>query len=295
MIAGVVLTCAAAPLWAAHVARTTPTANHLAESVEIDGRRVDVVGLDGTPIGPTWRPRFFLGADANGRDTMVRLLYGGRTSLAIGGSAALLTLALGLVLGLVAGYFRGWVDAVVAAALDVLWSFPVILLGVALGVALALGGLRLGPVAVEGGSKAIPILVIALVYVPYLARPVRNRVLELREQAFVEAARAQGAGALRIMAAEILPNLRPTLAALAPLLVANAILLEGALSFLGAGVRPPDPSWGAMIGEGVELLVSAEHLALAPGAALVVTVLALQVLAGGLRDPLGDRGEVLAP
>ncbi len=102
-----VLTMAAAPLWAEHVAHTTPSANHLSDQIEVDGEKVNVVGLDGVPIGPTWQGQFFLGADTNGRDVAVRLLYGGRNSLIIGLGAALITLVLGLVTGLLAGYFRG--------------------------------------------------------------------------------------------------------------------------------------------------------------------------------------------
>ena len=126
-----------------------------------------------------------------------------------------------------------------------------ILLGIALGTSLALGGLQLGPINIAGDSLAIPTLVIAIVYVPYLARPIRGQVLALREKEFVEAARAQGMGSWRIMLSEILPNVASTLLVFFPLLVANAILLEAALSFLGAGVQPPDPSWGTMIDEGV--------------------------------------------
>lgn len=246
----------------------------------------------GRPIGPTWSGRFFLGADGNGRDTMVRLLYGGRNSLAIGIAAGLGTILAGLVLGLLAGYFRGPVDGVISRAMDILWAFPVVLIGVALGTALALGGLRLGPLAIAGDSLAIPILIIAVIYIPYLARPVRGQALALREREFVEAAHAQGMGPARIVFAEILPNVASTLVVFLPLLVANAILLEAALSFLGAGVQPPNPSWGTMISEGVERIVSAPHLAIAPGAMLVLTVLALNIFGEGVRDALDPRAKV---
>jgi peptide/nickel transport system permease protein len=138
----------------------------------------------------------------------------------------------------------------------------------------------------------IPILVIAVVYVPYMARPIRGEVLALREREFVEAARAQGAGPLRIMFSEILPNLATTIIVFFPLMVANAILLEAALSFLGAGVRPPEPSWGTMINDGVDRIITAPHLAIAPGIMLVVTVLALNVFGDGVRDALDPRAKV---
>ena len=280
----------AAPLWARHVAHTTPAENHLSDTVRVDGEERDVVALDGVPIGPTWSGRFFLGADQNGRDTMVRLLYAGRNSLLIGFGAGAITVVLSTLLGLLAGYLRGWVDSAVAVVLDVVWAFPVILLGVALGVALALGGLRIGPVAIEGDSKLIPVLVIALVSAPYMARPIRGHAMALRERQWVEAARAQGAGPVRIMASEVLPNLLPTIAVFGPLMVANALLLEAGLSFLGAGVRPPEPSWGTMIADGVDLMVSAAHLTLVPGLMLVLCVLALNRLGEGLREAVDPRG-----
>ena len=186
--------CLAAPLWADHVAHTKPETNHLTDTIVVDGKRVDVVSPDGIPIGPTWQGEFFFGADDNGRDVMVRLLYGGRNSLLIGVGAALITTLLSVVVGLVAGYFRGWTDGIITRVLDIIWAFPVILLGVALGVALALGGLKLGPISISGDSIYIPMLVIAFVYIPYMSRPLRAQVLSLREKEFVEAARAQGAG-----------------------------------------------------------------------------------------------------
>ena len=133
---------------------------------------------------------------------------------------------------------------------------------------------------------------IALVYIPYLARPIRGQVLSMREKEFVEAARAQGMGSWRIMLSEILPNIASTILVFFPLLVANAILLEAALSFLGAGVRPPNPSWGTMISEGVDRIVTAPYLAIVPGAMLVLTVLALNVFGDGVRDALDPRAKV---
>ena len=290
-----VLSCLAAPLWAKHVADTTPEENHLSDTITIDGEKVNVVGLDGVPIGPQYLKadgKFFLGADPNGRDIMVRLLYGGRNSLMIGVVAALMTTILSVILGVIAGYFRGWSDTVIRSVLDILWSFPVVILGVALGVALALGGLQLGPIKIAGDSLAVPIFIIGLVYIPYMARPVRGQVLSLREKEFVEAARAQGAGPLRIMFSEIVPNLASTVLVFFTLLIANAVLLEAALSFLGAGVRPPNPSWGTMIDDGVERIATAPHLTIVPGLMLVLTVLSLNVFGDGVRDALDPRAKV---
>jgi peptide/nickel transport system permease protein len=290
-----VAACAAAPLWADKVAKTTANANHLSDTITVDGKKVNVVGLDGVPIGPQyWKAdgKFFMGADRNGRDIMVRLLYGGRNSLIIGITAAIITTILSIILGLIAGYFRGPADTVIRALLDIMWSFPVIILGVALGVALALGGLDIGPIHLEGDSLGIPIAIIGFVYVPYMARPVRGQVLSLREKEFVEAARAQGAGPIRIMFTEVLPNLASTMIVFFTLLIANAILLEAALSFLGAGVQPPNPSWGTMIDEGVDRVATAPHLAIVPGVMLVLTVLSLNVFGDGVRDALDPRAKV---
>ncbi len=136
---------------------------------------------------------------------------------------------------MLAGYFRGFTDTVISRTLDVIWAFPVILLGVAIGTALTVNrGLHIGPIDISAESKLIPILIIAVVYVPYMARPIRGQVLSLREKEFVEAARAQGAGHLRIMASEILPEpRRRPLIVFFPLMVANAILLEAALGIPG--------------------------------------------------------------
>jgi peptide/nickel transport system permease protein len=287
-----VAVCVAAPLWANHVAHTTPTENHLSDTTTIDGKETNVVGLDGVPIGPTYQGEFFLGADSNGRDVMVRLLYGGRNSLMIGIAAAIMTTLLSILLGVLAGYLRGPVDGVIRFLLDVLWSFPVIILGVALGVALALGGLSLGPVTISGESLFIPIFIIGLVYIPYMARPVRGQVLSLREKEFVEAARAQGAGPIRIMFTEVVPNLASTIVVFFTLLIANAVLLESALSFLGAGVRAPNPSWGTMIDEGIDRIATAPHLTVVPGLMLVLTVLSLNVFGDGVRDALDPRAKV---
>jgi peptide/nickel transport system permease protein len=290
----IVLVCLAAPLYADHIAHTDPFKNHLTDQVKLGGKLTDVVAPDGVPIGPTWHGRFFLGADGNGRDIAVRLLYGGRTSLLIGSGAAIGTILLSILLGTIAGYFRGWPDTIVSRGLDILWAFPPLLLGLALGTALALGGLRIGPIHIAGDSKLIPILIIAVVQVPYMARPLRGQVLALREKEFVEAARAQGAGPLQIMFSEILPNLVSTIVVFFPLMVVNAIGLEAALSFLGAGVRPPNPSWGTILGEGISRIVTAPHQTIVPGVMLVLTVLSLNVFGDGVRDAFDPRAKVRA-
>jgi peptide/nickel transport system permease protein len=292
----IVLFALAAPLWANHVAETGPNTTHTLEKVVVDGEQREVVNREGKPTGPLWLDaggKFFLGADGRlGRDEMVRLMYGGRTSLLIGITAALITTLLGTALGLLAGYYRGWADAVIARAMDVVWAIPVTLLGIALGLALSLGGLQIGPLRLSGGSIWIPILIIGVVYTPYVARPIRGEVLALREREFVEAAVAQGAGPLRVMLAELLPNLLSTVIVFFAIAVANSMLLESILSFLGVGVRPPNTSWGTMIAGGFELITSAPLLTVVPGTMLLLTVLSINVFADGLRDALDPRAKL---
>src|SRR5262249_51460863 len=145
-----------------------------------------------------------------------------------------ITMVLATVTGILAGYHRGATDALLSRILDIIWSFPVVLLAVALGTALAVGGITLGPLKVQGNSLFVPAAIIGLVFVPYVAKPLRGQVLGLREKEFIDAARAQGQGSLRIMLTEILPNVASTLIVFVPLIIANAILLEAGLSYLGA-------------------------------------------------------------
>lgn len=291
----IVLFVLAAPLWAEHVAETGPNKSHTVDQVTVDGEKLDVVSVEGKPLGPQWFAadgKFFLGADGRlGRDEMVRLMYGGRTSLLVALSAAALTTLLAIVLGLLSGYFRGWVDTVIARSLDVLWSLPVFLIGIGIGIALAIGGLKIGPLELAGGSLWIPIGIISIFSTPYVARPIRGAVLALREKEFVEAAVAQGAGPLRVMFGEILPNLASTIIVFFTLTIANAMIFEAGLSFLGAGVQPPNSSWGLMISTGVELLRVQPLLAIAPGVMIMLTVLSLNIVGDGLRDALDPRGK----
>ncbi len=296
LFALIVLFSLAAPLWADSVAHTGPNETHTLEKVEVDGEKREVVDPAGRPIGPLGLGaggRFFLGADGGlGRDEMVRLMYGGRTSLLVGFAATLITTVLATVLGLLAGYYRGWTDTAIARTMDVVWAFPVTLLAISLGLVLAVGGLQIGPIDLSGSSIWIPILIIGAVYVPYMARPIRGEVLALREKEFVEAAEAQGAGAARVMFGELLPNLYSTIIVFFTLGVANAMLLESMLSFLGVGVQAPNTSWGTMIGSGFELITTAPLLTVIPGTMLLLTVLSINVFGDGLRDALDPRSKL---
>jgi peptide/nickel transport system permease protein len=303
----IVVACIAAPIWADDFAKTGPNDQKLNGSIVIDGHKTPVVApptpghLGTTLLGPGLHAQYLLGADQLGRDVMVRLLYGGRVSLYIGVMAAIVTTFLAVVLGVISGYRRGWVDAVIARILDVIWAFPVLLLGIALGTAIATSGSGLSVdipftstnlLTLQSGSLWIPILIIGFVYIPYMARPIRGEVLALREKEFVEAAIAQGMGTTRIMFSEILPNLVSTIIVFFTLNIANNMLLEAALSFLGAGVQPPQSSWGTMVADGTQLISTAPWLAIVPGLAIVLTVLSLNVFGDGVRDALDPRAKL---
>ncbi|MDQ6841037.1 MAG: ABC transporter permease, partial [Actinomycetota bacterium] len=252
--------------------------------------RIPVIANDGTPVGPGFRGQYLLGADANGRDLFVRILYGGRTSLLVGIASALLCTLIAILLAVPAGYLGGVLDRAISRLFDLIWSFPVYLLAVALSAALAIGGLDLGPFHVSSSSLLIPIFVIAVVFIPYIARPIRAEVLALRKREFVEAAIAHGAGPLRVMVSEILPNVFATTLVLFTLIIANNILIEAALSFLGVGVSVLTPSWGNIIEEGYQQIVTAPWQTIAPGIAIMLTAISLNVFGDGLRDALDPHG-----
>ncbi len=284
----IVVACLLAPVYAKHVAHIGPNDTNVTGTVKINGKVTNIVSLQGLPIGPTWTNHYFFGADQEGRDVAVRLLYGGRTSLEIGLGSTLIIIVFGTLFGLLAGFLRGPVDAVLRPLMELIWSFPPVILGVAVGTALALGGI--GPI--KGNSLFVPMLIIGVIYIPYLGKPIRGEVLRLREQDFVEAARAQGMSPWRIMFTEVLPNAASTIIVFVPMMLAYSILLEAYLSFLGAGVQAPNASWGTLISDGIQLIDTTPHLALIPGAMLVLTVLSINIVGDGVRDALDPRAQV---
>ncbi|MDQ2909919.1 MAG: ABC transporter permease [Actinomycetota bacterium] len=290
-----------APVYAHRIAHTDPFSSHISATTTVDGKKVDVVqqgggqlGLGEVPIGPTWHSNYFLGADNQGRDVMARVLYGGRASLQIGIASAVICCLIALVLALAAGFFRGWLDAGLSRVMDLIWAFPVYLLAISLATVLLTSpkALKLGFVTVDPASLWVPTLIIALVYIPYVFRPVRGQVLSVREKEYVEASISQGASNLRLMFAEILPNVISTVIVMLPLMIATTVLTESALSFLSIGVQPPRASWGTVIEDGQNLLYTRPLVAIAPGIMIVLTVLSLNVLGDGVRDALDPRAKV---
>jgi peptide/nickel transport system permease protein len=295
----IVLSSFAAPLYATHIAHTDPFENNVNGTTIVNGKEVPlmeqgggVLKLGETPIGPTWDiHHYFLGADAQGRDVMARLLYGGRSSLAIGIGSALLACVIATVLALIAGFYSGLTDSLLSRLMDIVWAFPVILFAISVGTVLltAPNGLELGPIHIVATSLWLPTLIIGFIYVPYVYRPVRGSVLSVVEKEFVEAAVATGASNRRLIFSEILPNVITVVIVLMPLMIATTILTEAALSFLGVGVQPPGASWGTIISDGQNLLYTRPWVAIAPGIMIVLTVLALNVLGDGIRDALDPK------
>jgi len=295
----IVVVCIAAPLYESAIAHTDAFTSNVQGVIVINGEQVRVLessseglGLGVNPIGPTWTNQYLLGADNQGRDVAARMLYGGRNSILIGFASAILCCLVAGIVGIVAGFFGRGVDAVLSRGLDVLWAFPVYLLAICLSVVLINSSVSVGPVTLTSGSLWLPIVIIGLVYVPYVARPVRGQVMSLREREFVQAAVGAGAPDLRLLRREILPNVLPTIIVFLPLMAAINMLTEAALSFLSIGVQPPEASWGTIINDGVGLLYTRPWVALAPGIMLALTAVVLNLLGDGVRDSLDPKARL---
>ncbi|HDY96140.1 hypothetical protein LCGC14_0666140 [marine sediment metagenome] len=229
-------------------------------------------------LPPFWHdrsvPEHLLGTDHLGRDYLSRMIYGARVSLGVGLGVILVSGTIGITLGLIAGYFGGWIDLVISFAITTRLSLPIVLVALA---AVALGG----------ASLTTLITVLGLLLWDRFAVVTRAAAQSLRHQEFIMGLRAIGASRTRILFLEILPNMRATILVVVSLEVANVILLEAALSFLGLGVRPPTPSWGLMISEGRDNILFDPWLIALPGSVLCLLVLAVNLFGDGMRDITG--------
>ena len=220
--------------------------------------------------------KFLLGADEFGRDILSRVIFGSRVALLVGLLSVAIALGLGLALGCLAGFAGGWLDVLIMRGVEVLLAFPYLLLAIAVVSALGPGVLN-------------TTIAVGIWGTPTVIRLVRGAVLTARESEYVNAARALGATAGRVLTRHVLRNILPTVIVYSTLFMANAILVEAALSFLGLGVPPPTPSWGLMVSSGRDFLLVAPHIATIPGLAIMVAVLGFNLLGDGLRDALDPR------
>ena len=225
---------------------------------------------------PEDKPQHIMGLDGNIRDEFSRLLYGGRLSLVIGLATVTFAIFIGTVLGALAGYLGGWADNAIMRVMDVLLAFPSLLLAIAI-------------VTVLGSGLINALLAIGIVSIPAYARVVRGSVLSIREMDYVSATRSLGGNTYEILFGRILPNALTPLIVQGTLGIASAILDAAALSFLGLGAQPPTPEWGSMLGAERNQVFTAPHLVFYPGLAIMLTVLAFNLLGDGLRDALDPR------
>ena len=235
---------------------------------------------DAILVPPVWqdggRSAYVLGTDAVGRDMLSRLLYGARFSLFIGLVVVTLALSSGIVMGLLAGFLRGWIDTAIMRVMDIILSFPSLLLALVL-------------VAILGPGLTNAMIAIALVLQPHFVRLTRAAVMSEKGKDYVVSARVAGAGPIRLMVRTILPNCVAPLIVQATLSFSSAILDAAALGFLGMGARPPTPEWGTMLAEAREFILRAWWVVTLPGLAILITVLAINLIGDGLRDALDPK------
>ena len=302
----IVVLCALAGPYAEHVAKTGPNENHLGETFTRDGKQVQIVSKGGfverrvrrrrdprraavvargrpaTSSVPTRRAATSPCVCSTAGGTRSRSGSARRSSARSSPSCSRCSPA-------TTAARRDWV---ISRFFDLIWAFPVLLLAIALGTALSINGFHHFGINIESGSLWIPTLVISFVLIPYVGRPMRGQILSLREKEFIEAANSQGASSFRVMFSELLPNIASSVLVFFTLIIASNILTEAGLSFLGAGVQPPNPSWGTLIADGQTRIATAPWLAIIPGIAIVLTVLSLNVFGDGLRDALDPRAKV---
>lgn len=274
------------------VAIFAPLIVKLVGAAEPNVQSTEALDEFGLPSGPSAEHLF--GVDEIGRDVFSRVIYGAQVSLKVAIIGTGVSVVIGTVMGMLAGFYRGWVDSAIARVIDVLLAFPVLLLGLGLATACSdangcLEAFKPGPGGLLQPGLSVVIFIIVLANWPYVARIVRGQVLSLREKEFVEAARSLGASNTRIIFREILPNLVAPILVYTTMFLPTNVLLEAALSFLGVGVQPPDPSWGKMLAEAATVFNTAWWFMFFPGIALLLTVLAFNLVGDGLQDALNPK------
>ena len=283
----VAITALAIVVFMVFVALFAPVITSVLGLPDTTTQNTDLLGDFGEPSGPS--SAHPMGVDKRGRDVASRVIYGARISLTVAFVATALIVVIGVTAGLLAGYYRGKIDTALSRTMDLFLAFPVLVLALGLGVACADGCVTIGGKSLIQPGLMVVIFVITLTGWPYMARIIRGQVLSLREREFVEASRSLGARDRRIIFREILPNLVAPIIVYATILIPTNILYEAALSFLGVGVDPDKPSWGAMISDAISIFQDAWWFMFFPGLALLITVLAFNIVGDGLQDALNPR------
>jgi peptide/nickel transport system permease protein len=279
--AGVIAFLVVIALAAPFIANTV--IGHGPNDITLRSEMLDEFGL---PKGPN--STYWFGADRSGRDLFVRVLYGARTSLLVAVAATGVSVLIGVTLGMLAGYFRGWRDTAISRLIDIVLSLPLLLFAIGISAACTVSNEGCLGGTIKPGLSLV-IFIIALFSWPYIARIVRGNTLSIREKEFIEASRSLGAGTGSILIRQVLPNLVAPIIVYATLIIPNNIIFEAALSFLGVGVPQDVPSWGRMLSEAADLFEVAPWMMIFPGAALVLTTLAFNLVGDGLRDALDPR------
>lgn len=278
----------ATPWFEQHWAGRSAIEQNLDGSVVIDGKKIEVVKLNGIPaIGPGLRKDYTFGADGLGRDVFIRSLAGGSVSLRVGLGATMICIIAGTLIGLVGGYYGGRVDKVLAYVVDVMIAFPFMLFAIALSAAIATSG-QIGPISAS--SILVPTMLLGGLSSFGFSRIMRATTKELAGKEYVEAARALGSDDRRIMFVHLLPHLVPTIITYSGILLAAMILGEAGLSFLGVGVMPPTPSWGNLIADGRAFYATAWWIAGAGGLFVMATVLCVNLIGEALEEAFDPKG-----
>lgn len=289
-LAGFLIICSlsfTAPWFEGHWAGRSATDQNLDGTIQLDGKKTEVVDLKGMPaIGPGLRKQYTFGADALGRDVFVRTLAGGSVSLRVGFGATFICILLGTTVGLIGGFYGGATDKILSYVVDVMLAFPFMLFAIALSAATAASG-KLGPIS--STSILIPTLLLGFGSAWGFSRVIRANAKEMQAKEFVEAARALGADDRRIMLRHVLPHMVPTIITYFGILLAGMILGEAGLSFLGIGVQAPIPSWGNLIADGRAFYSTAWWIAGAGGLFVMLTVLCVNLLGEAIEEAFDPK------
>jgi ABC-type dipeptide/oligopeptide/nickel transport system permease subunit len=288
IFSAILLMCALTPVMETSFSGHRADEQNLSGHMRLHGKKTEIVSLRGIPnVGPGFHKQYMLGADQLGRDVFMRTLRGGKVSLLAGFGGAFMSMFLATLLGTLAGYKRGKWDTIISRYFDFMLSFPMLLLMVALGTALATRESLFG--FIHRGSLSLVLLLLGIGGIPSFGRLIRSQVLSLSEKEFVEAAKAMGGGDRRVMIVHLLPNISSALVTYFGLLVSSMILAEVGLAYLGVGILPPNMSWGTGISDGVMYYTTAWWITIVPGAFVTLTVLSINLIGIAIEEAFDPK------